>query len=258
MRIRDSPLVPSHQLTRRSKMQLLGQHGIDRIYHFAPLHYLPFIAQDRQLKSKPVLELDGFAKSHFRSTSGHIDIQRGFRNYVHLSTHSEPPILRAKLRAGFPHFGLELRTSDFTEMPHDLCRFNIAKTRQLRRDGKPGFRESDANGRYYDGLQIPIARSQHEKDRMLSVRKGDPMIEVLINERVHLNGTVNLLTYCEEDQGIAQSVLECLGVNWAVTASDISCPYDRSAVYAASVEDFIEKALSDRTWRGNGLEFDQV
>lgn len=239
-------------------MELLGQHGIGRVYHFAPLHYLPFIAQDRQLKSKPVLELDGFATSHFRSTSAHIDIQRGFRNYVHLSTHPEPPILQAKLRAGFPHFGLELRTSDFTEIPYDLCRFNIAKTRQLRRDGKPGFPESDANGRYYDGLQIPIARSPYEKDRMLSVREGDPMIEVLINERVLLNGTVTLLTYGEEDQNIAQNVIEHLDLHWEVTASELSCPYARSAAYAGSVENFIEKALSDLTWRGNGLEFDQV
>lgn len=239
-------------------MQLLEQHGIDRIYHFAPLHYLPFIARDGQLKSKPVLAVEGFAASHFRSTSAHIDAERGFGSYVHLSTDPNPPILLAKLASGFPHIGFALTTAEIPDVPYDLCRFNIAKTRYLRRCGKPGFPESDRNGRYYGELQIPIARTQHEKDRMLSARHGDPMIEVLIQDRLHLNGTVCLGAYCEEDQNVAQGVLEQLGVDWPVALFSAGDAYNRDEAYANAVDHFVSAALSDPDWRGNGLEFDRV
>lgn len=239
-------------------MQLLVQHGIDRIYHFAPLHYLPFIARDGQLKSKPVLGSEGFAASHFRSTSAHIDADRGFGSYVHLSTDPNPPILKAKLGSGFPHIGIELRTDELAEVPYDLCRFNIAKTRYLRRGGKPGFPECEANGQYYGELQIPVARTHSEKDRMLSVRQSDSMIEVLIQDRLLLNGPIRLRSYCEEDQTVAQSVLEQLGADWEIAPLDAARVYDRDQAYATAVGQFIDAALSDPQWRGNGLEFDRV
>lgn len=239
-------------------MQLLKQHGVDHIYHFAPLHYLPFIAHTLQLKSKPVLTTDGYRTSHFRSTSAHIDAERGFANYVHLSTDPYPPILRAKLRSGFPHFGIEVRCAEFVDIEYDLCRFNIAKTRYLRRGEKPGFPESNSNGRYYGELQIPVARSHEEKDRLLKARKGDPMIEVLIQDRLHLNGTVQIKTYCEKDQTIAQDVLDRLGVSWTLEPVDAASAYIRSEAYAADVDHFIEAAMCDLQWRGNGLEFDRV
>src|SRR3546814_20766322 len=52
------------------------------------------------------------------------------------------------------------------------CRFNIAMTRYLRRDGKPGFPESPSNGHYYDHQQIPTAREIAEKEAMLQKHLG--------------------------------------------------------------------------------------
>ena len=239
-------------------MQLLLQHGIDRVFHFAPLHYLPFIGRSRALKSKPVLAAEGYLRTHFRSTSAHIDEARGFGNFVHLSTVAAPPILAAKLGSGFPHIGIELLPSDFPQAPYDLCRFNIAKTRYLRRGGKSGFAENDANGRYYGDLQIPIARSNQEKDRLLSSREGDPMIEVLIDGCLDFSGAVIIRTYCETDQNAAKKVLTELGTEWTVQLHTPPNHYERDEAYGAKVDEFIALALSDPNWRGSGLEFDRV
>lgn len=239
-------------------MQLLNEFGIGQVYHFAPMHYLPFIARTGRLCSKPALRRAGFAPNHFRSTSAHLDALRGFGNFVHLSTTPEPPILCAKLRGGFPHFALVMKTLDLVTAPYDLCRFNIAKTRYLRRDGKSGFEESDANGRYYDSLQIPIARSSDDKRRMLSSRRGDPMLEVLVEEQMDLPPDVRIVVYSEPDQVLALSALRELAVEWPVLFDGAPVPYERRPTYIAKVEAFMSKSLSDAAWRGDGLEFDRV
>ena len=250
--------VSNRPMRTEEVMELLRRYGIDRIFHFAPLHYLPFIARSRAIKSKPVLTAEGYFQRHFRSTSAHIDVARGFGNYVHLSSVPEPPILASKLGAGFPHVGIELVTLDLPEVHYDLCRFNIAKTRQLRRDGKAGFAESRANGRYYGNHQIPIARSPLEKQNMLAACAGQSMIEVLVAGQIPLPGSVQIRSYSIEDQKTAQYVLEQLDVDWPAAIVDTSCPYARSEVYCANVDRFIENAIWDIAWRGNGLEFDRL
>lgn len=239
-------------------MQLLSEFGIGEVYHFAPLHYLPFIARNGRLCSKPALRKAGFAPSHFRSTSAHLDVLRGFGDFVHLSTTPEPPILCSKLQKGFPHFAVVMKTVDLAMTPYDLCRFNIAKTRYLRREGKSGFEESDANGRYYGSLQIPVARSDDEKRRMLSGRRGDPMLEVLVEEKLDLPRDVRIRVYSDADQLLAVSALGALAVRWPVLLHDTPVPYERKLSYVAKVEAFMSKSLADARWRGDGLEFDRV
>lgn len=239
-------------------MQSLVLHGIANIFHFTPLHYLPFIARTQKLMSKPTLTSEGYPGQHFRSTSAHLDDARGFGNYIHLSTDPEPPILRAKLASGFPHVGLELKTSDYTSTPYDLCRFNIAKTRFLRRNNKLGFDETTENGRYYQGLQIPIARTTREKDGLLSGRRGGPMIEVLVEGQFPLTGTISVRAYCEADRSLAQQVLCKLGVHWVTDLCPPPVHYAPKEIYSTSVKDFIKRSLDNAGWRGNGLEFDRV
>lgn len=239
-------------------MQLLSEFGIAQVFHFAPLHYLPFIARNGRLCSKPALRKAGFAPSHFRSTSAHLDALRGFGDFVHLSTTSEPPILCAKLQGGFPHFAIAMKTLDLATTAYDLCRFNLAKTRYLRRDGKAGFEESDANGSYYCSLQIPVARSYEEKRRMLSSRRGDPMLEVLIEEELYLPLDVGIRVYSEADQVLAVSALGELAVKWPVLLDRPPVPYTRKPSYVEKVEGFMSKSLANAAWRGDGLEFDRV
>ena len=64
-------------------MQLFVNHGIVKVLHYAPLHYVTHIAQTQALKSKQVLTCDGFEVTHFRSKSRRSDVRRGFNEYVH-------------------------------------------------------------------------------------------------------------------------------------------------------------------------------
>src|ERR1051326_4364375 len=114
-------------------MSVLGDNRISVVYHYTPLHYLPFIAMKRALLSKPSLRLLGFADTHFRSTSRRADEERGFGEYIHFALESRPPILLAKLAAGFPHLELAVPADVVEAQGFHLCRYNIAKTRVLRR-----------------------------------------------------------------------------------------------------------------------------
>ena len=63
-------------------MQLFIHHGIEKVLHYAPLHYVTHIARTQALKSKQALTCEGFEVSHFRSKSRRSDVRRGFGDYV--------------------------------------------------------------------------------------------------------------------------------------------------------------------------------
>ncbi len=234
----------------------LLDHNIQRVFHILPLHYMPFVARSGVLKSKVHLRAEGFADSHFRSTSAHLDIQRGFGDYIHLSTVGEPPILKAKLGAGFPHVALSIPTRAMTELPFDLCRFNIAKTRSLRREGALGHKESPENGYYFESMQIPIART-HQQKRDLIQHNASKMLEVLVKDPISLDRMSLFYVFNDQDRIRVDQILQNLGVNWTVEL--VASPaYPAKPEYRQKCDAFIEKSLADSTWQGNGLEFDRV
>ena len=141
-------------------MQVFIHHGIEKVLHYAPLHYVTHIARTQALKSKQALTCEGFEVSHFRSKSRCSDVRRGFNEYAHMTLAERPPILMAKLKGGFPHVAIEVPVEAFENTEYHLCRYNIAMTRRLRRCGKPGWPASESNGRYYDDKQIPIAKKK--------------------------------------------------------------------------------------------------
>lgn len=238
-------------------MSILAAHGIEKLYHFFPLHYLPFIARDRVLKSKPELAKAGFRDDHNRSTSAHLDGERGFGHYVHLSTVATPPILKAKLKAGFPHIGIEIASDTLGDRSYDLCRFNIAKTRYLRRGEKPGSPETPANGRYYGKMEIPIARTLEEKASMLTLRQSETMIEVLVPGSLPLTDHAKIRVYRKEDCDEIKRIQEKVGSAWDMELQ--STPrYVGDEKYIEKVSTFIDKVLEDSEWLGDGLEFDRV
>jgi hypothetical protein len=234
-------------------MNQLIQARIATIYHYAPLHYLPFIARSRSLKSKPILAKEGFGDGHFRSMSKRQDISRGFAKYVHLTTHPAPPILIAKLKAGFPHFRLSIPSTALDDISFDLCRFNVAMTRRLRRAGKPGFPESPTNGRYYDDAVIPVARTVADQSAMLGFHsRMASMIEVLVPERLALPGGVAIETFSKEDFSQAKKLLQALVI------AEPPGEYKPDHNYVDSVASFVSHALADPRWLGDGLEFDRL
>jgi hypothetical protein len=240
-------------------MGALSANGVEAVQHYAPLHYLPFIARSRAILSKPSLDAAGFKSTHLRSMSRGQDVARGFGSYAHMTLDRQPRILKAKLGAGFPHFALSVPVASIEAVPFSLCRFNVAMTRHLKRSKKRGAPESNTNGRYYLGHQIPIART--EEDKMAMLAKHLPlgtMIEVLIHGDLTLPDDTSVVCYSEGDTKIARNVLGKIECPWMVELSKPPGDYPRSPVHGKSVDEFIAQAMADPKWRGNGLEFDRL
>jgi len=238
---------------------VLVQKAVASVYHYTPLHYLPFIARANALLCKPSLVAAGFPARHLRSKSNTQDVDRGFGTYTHLTLDRHPNILRAKLGAGFPHIKVIVPTEVVEARQYSLCRYNVAMTRFLRRNGKPGFPASPTNGRYYDNHQIPIARTEDDMLAMLNAHLGtETMIEVLIHGDLPLTNKTTVVCYSTPDIDIARRVLTETGSPWQLVTEDSPSPYPRSANYSAAVEQFVNQALANPNWRGNGLEFDRV
>jgi hypothetical protein len=232
-------------------MSILSEQQIERVYHYTPLHYLPFVGRSKSLLSKPSLQAAGFGQNHFRSMSHAQDVARGFGAYTHLTLEPLPGILRAKLAAGFPHIGIAVPTEAVEKVTFSLCRFNVAMTRYLRRDGNSGFPESPTNGRYYDQHQIPIARIDADKTAMLKKHLPEnTMFEVLVHGDLDLPNHTEIHCFSDADAKLAQEVLSKVGAPWDVTSIDPPWPYPRKTKH---VED-----VTAPEWRGNGLEFDKL
>ena len=241
---------------KEHKLNTLIANGIESIFHVAPLHYLPYIARSQSLKSKATLLREGFSETHFRRTSRRQDTQRGFGEYIHLSTDSCPPILKLKLLRGFPHIVLVVPATALNNLAFDLCRYNVAKTRQLRRDGKPGYDEGPANGWYHDRCQIPIARYEEEQNQLIQSRCGE-MLEVLCKPEIALPNDTRVFVFDKDDCDTARMILAELNVSWAV--SRLSKPdYQVHTQYSVKCRRFIECLLKDENWKGNGLDFDPM
>jgi hypothetical protein len=240
------------------RMGMLANHGVQAVFHYAPLHYLVFIARSKALKGKPTLKKEGFKDSHLRTKSRGIDVARGFGSYAHLTLHAAPAILKAKLHAGFPHISVAAPVTAVDAVPFSLCRYNVAMARQLRHDGVGGFPESPINGRYYNGHQLPIARTPEDMSSMLNHHLAvGTMIEVLVHGDLPLPDGTRIICYANVDADIAQGVFDELESSWKIEVREPPSTYARNDHFAKAVSDFTELALNDASWRGNGLEFDK-
>jgi len=236
---------------------LLSQFGITAIYHYAPLHYLPFIARRGALLSKAALRREGFADSHLRSTSSAQDAQRGFSNFVHLTLDAHPPILKAKLARGFPHFEVSVPATHFSKVEYLLCRFNTAKTRYFRgaRREPP---ESDRNGRYYEEMRLPVAKTAAQQEALLRLNYGQQMIEVLVRDQLPLGQGTSFRFFHRDDVASAADVLRVLGMTTYALEMDEQLEYVPSSKYRQAVTKALARATADPAWLGDGLEFDRV
>lgn len=239
-------------------MSALSEFPIEYVHHYTPLHYLPFIARDQRLRTKPSLRQAGFDETHFRTKSHKQDIARGFEHHAFLTLDPSPRILKAKLAAGFPHIAIAIPASEVEKIPHSLCRFNVAMTRNLRRGNKSGFFPSSTNGQYYDEKQIPIARTTEEKRDLLNTHLGKNMIEILIDEDLPLPSSTRIYCFCDEDTSIAGQILQKCSTKWSLESVPPPGDYPFIQVYHELVHEFIEKAMAHPTWRGSGLEFDRI
>jgi hypothetical protein len=218
---------------------------------------LPFIARSGALLSKTALNKELFNERHFRSTSRRQDVKRGFEEFVHLTLDPHPPILRAKLKAGFPHFEIAIPAKEIEKHDYLLCRFNIAKTRYFR-GARQAPQESDENGRYYGKMRLPVAKTPAEVANLLKHNYGVRMIEVLVNNRVPLSADCVLKFFRPVDREIAEKALKQLESRIAALEIDATLTYTAREKHVASVIAAIDRAVKDPDWRGDGMEFDRV
>lgn len=239
-------------------MGILEDFNIRAVRHYTPLHYFPYIARSLSLKCKPLLQTSCFSSDHFRSKSQKQDIARGFEPYIHLCIKPYPEILNAKLSAGFPHIGISIPANHIEEIGFSLCRFNVAMTRCLRRHGKSGFPECVDNGRYYDNLQIPIAKGDDDKRAMLRAHLSKSTIEVLIYKSLILPPETEIEVFSPYDFDVVAEICTKVEVPWRTELVSPSGRYPHNTKHREDVNTFIELSLSDPSWRGNGLEFDRL
>jgi hypothetical protein len=234
---------------------LLISRGHRYVYHCAPLHYLLFIVRSESLLSKVELRRLGFADSHFRSTSRGPDEQRGFSNYVHLTITSYPDILLAKLKAGFPHFAVRVPVAALYAHVVHMCRYNIAKTRNLR-SGKRPSPEGDDSGWYHGQKEIPTAETFKECETMLA-NNAPQNIEVLVMGKLLLPNDTELVFFKTADYEAAKSVLKPMNLRWRLRfAEDLS--YTPNGRYVLRVKRYLDRAAAEPNWQGDGLGFDCV
>lgn len=235
----------------------LSSIGIQNIYHYAPVHYLPFIARTKKLLSKSQLRNLGFSEHHFRRTSFRQDQKRGFDEYIHLTLDEYPNILSAKLSRGFPHLKVSISVDDIESTEFHLCRYNIAKSRYLK-NGKKSPPESPATGRYYHNKTLPIAITTSEKTDLLAANYPKKMIEVLVPQCLVLSKWTAIELFHEQDLELIGRICEAIPVEWAIKLCPVNYRYNREFKYAIAVEKFIANALKDPYWKGNGLDYDKI
>jgi len=129
-------------------------------------------------------------------------------------------------------------------------------SRQLRRAGSTGFKERPENGYYYGNLQIPVARTPVEHHQLIQARRGK-MLEVLVKSPISLPDDTCVSVFCADDRESAANILEKLNSTWGVSQTN-GLGYAALPEYSRSINQFIDTALEDRDWKGNGLEFDRV
>jgi hypothetical protein len=236
--------------------RLLTSRGITDVFHYAPLHYLLFIARSRALLSKDELRRLGYDISHFRRTSRRQDELRGFSSYVHLTLTKHPKILVAKLKGGCPHFELRFPAAHIEGSMLHLCRYNIAKSRYLKSGRKPP-EESRANGRYHGPKELPTAETISECQELLSASSPQDMIEVLVPRSISIPPETEFLFFAKDDCVDAEELLRPLDVPWRLRlASDLS--YTPASDRLTAARRFLQRARDDPHWRGDGLDFDYV
>lgn len=236
---------------------MLQRNNISYVFHYAPLHYLVFIARAQKLLSKGKLSEEGFNEEHFRSTSKRQDRVRGFNDYIHLSIDPHPGILLAKLKSGFPHFEIEVPASVIESYEYHLCRFNIAKARYFR-GAKQEPMESEKNGKYYGDRALPIAVNDEEKDKLIFHNYGVNMIEVLVPDELLLTDDTIIRLFSQFDYNIAKRICNVLGVQWKLELDGSGVKYGENIEYRNCVTRFLYSSLNDLNWFGDGLEFDRV
>jgi len=122
---------------------------------------------------------------------------------------------------------------------------------------KTGFTASEANGQYHGEKQIPTAETIAECNDLLTHNLERNMIEVLVPRKLELPTNTRLIFFSPTDRELADELLQPLKLGWQCQlAKDTT--YNAETRCMAKVRLFLDHAIADPQWRGDGLDFDNV
>lgn len=87
---------------------------------------------------------------------------------------------------------------------------------------------------------------------------ANTMIEVLVHGDLILPDRTEIVCFSDADAKAAEGVLSKVEAPWNVTSSAPPGPYPRDPKHVEAITTFIDQALAEPEWRGNGLEFDRL
>ena len=191
-------------------------------WHTTPLHYVPYLLASRCLFAQAEIKARGLPIAA-RRTAERRDRKLGLDGFVHLSLSSETPLLRDKLRKGFPHVLLAFEEA-VAELPGaGLCRFN-------------------AKAWAHRELFTPVTEAGERAELMAAWRSGRyPSLELLIPKELPLIPHARALHVATETDAAYlrgfQAIPGLLTISLQISPErfPVACEYDTTpfALYAA-------------------------
>ena len=167
--------------------------GGSLLYHATPLHYLPHIARSGALYAQSVLAASGIAP---RATAARRDRMLGLADWVHLSLVSDTPLLRDKLRQGYPHALLAFGRESVLMLPHAALLPYNTKAWRSRAACRPVTDPSEKEA---------LLRRHADTGRF-------PSLEVLVQYGLDLDHLVQVAFATEQERALVVSLLGALGL----------------------------------------------
>ena len=163
------------------------------VYHVTPLHYLPHILQSGALYAQSVLAGRGIAP---RPTAARRDRMLGLADWVHLSLAPDTPLLRDKLRLGYPHALLAFEREAVLALPQVALLPYNTKAWRPRAAYQPITDPSE---------KAALLRRHADTGRF-------PSLEVLVQYGLDLTALVQVAFVTDEDRAWVAGLLHALAL----------------------------------------------
>ncbi len=163
------------------------------LYHATPLHYLPHVLQSSALYAKSVLASRGISP---RATAVRRDRMLGLSDWIHLSLRPDSPLLRDKLRKGYPHALLVFDRQAVLAMPQVALLPYNTKAWRTRASSRP--------------VTDPVEKAALLRRHLETGRC--PSLEVLVHYGLDLAALVQVRFVTEEEQGWVEELRQALAL----------------------------------------------
>lgn len=184
-------------------------------YHATPLHYLPHIARSGALYAQSVLAASGIAP---RATAARRDRMLGLADWVHLSLIPDTPLLRDKVRLGYPHALLAFDREAVLALPQVALLPYNTKAWRSRAVCRPVTDLSEKEA---------LLRRHADTGRF-------PSLEVLVQYGLDLTHLVQVAFATEPERALVGGLLGALGLSFPAPLVTAPALFPGSEDYAAT------------------------